>query len=70
MPDVKEDLFLIYINWLYTGDMDLYESAGGEGDQGDEEDTAQEAFRTIVKCYMLGDFPGGCRFRNAAIDEM
>ena len=66
MPDVEPDLLLIYIDWLYTGDMDVY----GSDNDDDPEDVAAEAYRTVVKCYMLGDFLADRRFRNAATDEM
>lgn len=65
LPEQQSDAFMIFLHWLYTGEVELWE--GNEATTKGHNDT-RPAFVRALESFILGDVMRSVRFCNAVND--
>ena len=73
LPEQDPVAFDIYLNWRYTGSIDLWNGVPNESVRTDSDGVQRpnpgDRYSVIVKCYVLGDMLLDNEFSNALIDS-
>lgn len=68
-PEVEEHDFIVYLGWLYTGQVDLrQDSTGKPCTELKGYESISKAFETLVDVYAFGDMIKDASFQNAVVD--
>lgn len=74
LPETTEEIFMIYVGWLYTGNAEVYDEDEHQdlpkASETVRSDVFDIGFDNIVDSYILGDFLDDESFCNALIDNL